>query len=557
MKNLFASIYNSPVKLFVCFWVTSILLYGLSFRAGFYEDIVSYMGMYTEKNFWEFINLHQLSLYQGCFAFLYMMIAFFGTNPLFWFLVYTGLHALTAYYAYQFFLLLYRFIGWRHPQGILFAGCCLFLVSPLATEVVIWKACGHYFLSVLFLLMILRNSLLFLKYKHKKYPVFIAFIYFISIFFLEIFYLVPLLILLLLVALRVADKINSRQFRSGILQLFLPLCILFAIYSILLKTATGNWIGHGNGSFLSLLQPAFALEMFNKYFARIFLMDYFLPEPYRQMIYKIARHPVSMILCALGCLGLAVSIFNLKVFGNKFKAILLLFALGVVCCVVVLPTWFYEGNAYIGSRYFYLPALFLLPASVSCLAYLIRSFRFKGVLFALYLIGSLAGTGIIVYRAYAATRVYNHLIYHYPARTADTVILLNLPVMYKGYTMIPSGDPSNFNDHLKILTKAPASGIIYDVAGYNMMTPDDGAHVLVMDSLHIKVAPNHYGSWWWNKTFGAANYENSLYTFTVVDDGFRYILKLKRKPGKGTLFLYQSGRRWKQVDLSQINTWQW
>lgn len=79
-----------------------------------------------------------------------------------------------------------------------------------------------------------------------------------------------------------------------------------------------------------------------------------------------------------------------------------------------------------------------------------------------------------------------------------------------------------------------------------------GAYAVVEDSVTVKVRLNQYGTWWWFGSFGAPAYENDLYKFTPVEEGFAYILSLKQKPGPNTRILLRVGAEWKTIDMSKI-----
>lgn len=557
MKQMGQRLYSGTYITFLLFWLVCLLLYAPSMDAGLYEDMASYIGMHAEKTFREYINYSKLSLYQGYFAYLHILISSFGTVAVLWYILYTGLHALTTFIAYRFFVSLYQFMGWRHPGITLFIGCVLFLVTPLNAEVVIWKACGHYFLSTLSIIVICQQIMLFFKHGRNLQPIVIACVFSASFFFLEIFYIVPILSATLIYAFYRAGKISPIQMRMGIFKILLPICTLFIGYFVLLYAITGQQAGHGTSPISMLGHPGDILEKMNKYMARIYFMDYFFDYSKKQFLYKMLAHKISLIVTGIALIALLIGMINLHKFTAKQQTILLMCVLGTACCITILPTWFYQDFPFQGSRYYYLPALFLLPMGVSLVDYFIKWVTLKRAFALCYISVCIYGTFTLTTRAGAAAKVFNGLIYDFPSVKADTIILLNVPVAYEGHSLIPTTEPSNVNDHISIFTGRPMASDLYEVAGYNMKTANDGAHVLVMDQYQLKVAPNHYGSWWWKNVFGAADYENDLYSFKLLDDGFRYLLTFKRPLGAGTILLYQSGSTWKQVDMQKLNTWQW
>jgi hypothetical protein len=78
----------------------------------------------------------------------------------------------------------------------------------------------------------------------------------------------------------------------------------------------------------------------------------------------------------------------------------------------------------------------------------------------------------------------------------------------------------------------------------------DGAHVTVLDSLHLKVTLNQWGTWWWYRGRGLQEYENEYFALHYHDDGLSYILTLKQRP-PGMVLLYSQGMQWREVDMGK------
>jgi hypothetical protein len=92
------------------------------------------------------------------------------------------------------------------------------------------------------------------------------------------------------------------------------------------------------------------------------------------------------------------------------------------------------------------------------------------------------------------------------------------------------------------------TGTVYDAMGYNMQSPEDGAHVLVLNDSVLRIRLNQWGTWWWYNALGGHSYENADYSIQVADGGC-YDLAMK-KNNSNYIFYFQTGSQWKQVDLA-------
>jgi hypothetical protein len=117
--------------------------------------------------------------------------------------------------------------------------------------------------------------------------------------------------------------------------------------------------------------------------------------------------------------------------------------------------------------------------------------------------------------------------------------------------MIGSEKESEFKlMHNLLLPSKQITNNVYDVLSYNMLTPNDGAHAVVVNDSTVRVTLNQWGTWWWYEGKGAYGYENPEFKQILVDGGHFYDLIL-RKPAETYLLLYQVGDHWKVVDWNK------
>lgn len=94
---------------------------------------------------------------------------------------------------------------------------------------------------------------------------------------------------------------------------------------------------------------------------------------------------------------------------------------------------------------------------------------------------------------------------------------------------------------------------VYDVASYNVLSTEDGAHVNVENDSTIKVTLNQWGTWWWFRYMGAGSRETFAFKMNMRDVGHWYELTLKQA-AQEYILLYETNGQWKQVDWNKKST---
>lgn len=490
----------------------------------------------------------------------YVLITLFGTSPMPWFLVFTFIHAINGLLAFRFFKRLLSMLGWLE-QSItvpLFLGICIWIWGPLVTEAVIWKGCSHYLITVAMMLYMLNC---FLKYvengnNRELWKMFIA--YYLSTFFIEYFYLIPIYIITITLFLFITKLISLRKLKDTIFRAFLPIVLIFCVYYITLYFYTSMLVARIESNNINLNFLSIG-EKLNKYIIQIYLIGNLLPNKLRILLYDAAGTPFAIMLLAVICCIVGGLIFVPKISKSVSSRILiLLFLLSCCSCLAILPMWFFELFPYEGSRYFYLPSLFFYIL-LTCIIFSSKKIvKIRLYAITLYLCICLGATFYLVINVRNATIIFYKIATNFKWQKSEKVLLLNLPMYYKGVFILSAEKRSNFATHYSIFGHKKFDGKFYDVLAYNMTGRYDGAHVTVLDSVSIKVSLSQDGGWWWYESLGAADYENDMYSVKLTDGGQSYILTLKQKPSAGTVLLYLvGGDNWKEVDMTKINVEQW
>ena len=128
--------------------------------------------------------------------------------------------------------------------------------------------------------------------------------------------------------------------------------------------------------------------------------------------------------------------------------------------------------------------------------------------------------------------------------------MLNLPQCMNGVPMIGAEKDGAYKMMYKLFVNKDVTNKMYDVAAYNMVTKEDGAHVYVHNDSVITVTLNQWGTWWWYEQYGAPSYENEDYRLDMKDMGHWYDLYLKH-PADHYLLLLHQGDQWKTVDMKK------
>jgi hypothetical protein len=147
-------------------------------------------------------------------------------------------------------------------------------------------------------------------------------------------------------------------------------------------------------------------------------------------------------------------------------------------------------------------------------------------------------------------RIDNKLLDTFPGSSDKITILLDQPESMHGAPMIQATRGGEFKLMYNLLKPDSLTGIIMDAVSFNMESPEDGAHIMVVNDSMLHVTANQWGTWWWFDGFGALDRENEYFKIHIMD-GHWYELTLRKPPSQYRL-LYQTGGTWKQVDWSKL-----
>jgi hypothetical protein len=553
VKYFIAQKSDQPLWLFLGFWLLTILFYAPAYKGGFNNDLLGFLDYFRTKTFVEFVSPPGHRMYLGVNTIQYLLIYFFGKQPLPWFLVFTGLHALTALTLVRFFRNLFLFWEDKYNKWVVLTGTLFWLLTPLAVETVTWKACSHYMCSMIMMFSILSWFIKYLQAPRISTLLSILFVFALSTVFLELFFLTPVFLIIILVAAAYCNKLKKNAFVRVILSVLIPIGIIWGLYFLVSHNLNGQSYGRYLPKSENVLNPLFISGRVGRYILHIYFMEYFLPIDIKRSIYNFLDKPmVSGIIGLLTVFLLTWSFFRMRKASAQGRLLSLIFLLFIASFIIILPMWFYEEFSSQGGRYYYLSGAFGYMLLASIIFRLPVVFNIRLGIAGAYLCCCMAGTLHLVKNVRDTERILNNLLNSFEKwEQKDTIFLLNLPIYHRGVGLIGATDTSNFVYHLDVLRDKKIKANVYDVSSFNMIDRWDGAHIQVMDSMQLKVTLNKYGSWWWYKFQGASDYENEKYKVTFINNGFSYLIQFKQPITSATAILFQSGGVWKEVDMSK------
>ncbi len=530
----------------VLFMIISLASFYPARFAGLIYDFIGWQRAYDAGSWTDILNCFGYQAHhQVLHFFFYTAYQLFDTNAILWYLLFSLMHGVNSYLLYLFLNHLLKEVGVDKTLLLSFLGALVFALHPLNVEVVVWKACIHYLLSVGFLLGIcllylsdLRNPL-----PKKRYAIYG--LYAISLFTLELSFVFPILAGLLILFMSLARKDWSILFK-GLKQIVAPLFGLLFLYLILNKLTLESWVGHyGEDVHLNFNPLAIVANEFKYLVKHLFLLRY-APHSTKALIFDSMNIPfVSFHLMLVGMVILIIWLFRAK----KISAHLNLAFLGLfgffVSILPIANIYFYFLLWSPNDRYGYVASIFLIIMIIGLLIYLPKWLRI--VVLSAFLILNVYIQQKLINNWKVSEEVYMSLAEDFRWYDDDNVIILNLPDNYKGifmYSII--NEPTGLKEVLEYRLRKKYDGNMYDGLMYNLHTKDDGVKVEQTGPSQLKIEFTQWGNWWWRNGIGASNYENEI--FKVTNNGHHYLLDLK-VPHEDFTFIYQLGSKWKEFEM--------
>lgn len=541
------------------------LLYLPAARAGFVSDFTGWLDQLRNHSFAEYVNRTNftvVSLYQVTQVITWLFYQVFGTNPWLWHLLFITLHVVNTCLLAGIVDRMLRDAGTFNRKTGVYIGAVLFCITPSLSEVVIWEPSFHYLSGLFMILLILTWVQQYYHTSARRYILFATVVYLLSTHALEVFYITPWLVLSIALFYRLLPAGDRAATTRIIRWFFVVELVIFLLRLIEYRLIYGQWVSRiGTDTAASLSDTGLgkpAKYLFHLLFAGRYLPDAWhigslSVEHIKNSVYRFCDAPAgiiafySLLICVLGWHLLQFT----RLPGHR-RAMTLLALWTLAALVLVAPMWFGDMFLIIYDRYAYFAAGFLFML----LGIYLAGISWKGVRIALLAIILLVNLRFAVQASRywgKSSRIVEQLLKNVPPHSGKTVILLNVPQTMHGAAMIGASAQHEFLlMHDLLLPAKKLNTKVYDALGYNMATPDDGAHVTVLNDSTVRVTLNQWGTWWWYEGLGGRSYETTDYRLNLTDPGHQYELTLKG-PANRYLLLYQVGENWKVVDIGLTN----
>lgn len=546
---------NSPFKTYILFFTLTVLVYGLTYKAGFVTDFMGWLYNFDHYPFKAVLNSEAnniKSFYHFTHLLMYGMTALFGKQGLPWFLLFSALFSLNAFWVYRLFIKIFDALALENGQIIATIGILCFMLSPYQAEVMVWRASFHYLTAFAMMLGIVHLALLYVKNPLPHYAYLAIGIFLCSAFALEFFLFTPFVVLILL-AFWALNFPHSFDVKKALMWfVFTPLSII-GLYFIFHYNLRGEWFAHGRGAAnLNIVSPE-GFATYSKYVLKELFFIRHLPHLTKQKIFSACEIPtlswaILFTVLAISVLGLAY----FKALSAKNKALFLSFCLFSLLIIPVMNLYFAWELFSENDRYCYMASAFLFMGFALVLSKLPRvlfyALSISYLLFSSYL---LMKTNRIWWKS---EKVYSHLVENFHWWEADDILILNAPDNYAGIPMFRVyGSDSGIREAVEVYHKRTLKARTIDVLQYNLTSPTDGAHVEVDSAGILIVTLNQWGNWWFRNGIGASDYETDDYSVKTDFKGcgrcYRLILKNQKA---NRVILFQNGNELKEVDMGKI-----
>ncbi len=559
MKKIANWIFQHP---FLFFLVLTLAFYFDTRAAGFVTDFLGWQFCFQHDDFWQILHASNRgikSFYHFTHLQMWILTRLFGDSQWAWWIVFSSLHAFNAILIFHFFKKMSNIVSFKNDLEIYFLVSLLFLLSPIQTEVLVWRASYHYLTGFAMQWLFLNSLLKYLETSDKKYVIWANIIFFLSLFSLEFFLFTPFVAIGILIFYKLcksADALFLNQLRNAALR-FVGIPFVFILgYFVTYKLTYGVWIAHYGGKSYANLFSFSTVSTFGKYLIKHLALVRYAPNGIK--IFDILGGSLGFvgIVILLFLTLLFLGLFYFKRLGNALKVSIFSFFTGILLLMPVL-TWYFSVVGLVeNDRYGYFASPFLFLFVLVLLHRLPKTAMVSiGFLYLSFHIFYLLETTNLWF---LSGKTFSNLIKKYErSKESDEILILNLPDAMRGVPMFRIYRyGSAFKDAYTssfLPTKIDSAQKIYDVMRYGMTNGDNSVHVIVDSPDTIRVKFNQIGTWWVSPVWGENDYENE--SFKVKTNWDSYTLTLKPTTNRRKL-LFQVTDHWKTVDRTKLGE-QW
>ena len=519
-------------------------LYAAAWQAGWVRDVTGWLQSLHTQSFSDYLlrrGKHVQSLYPFTQWTLWLTYKAFGVSPLAWHLLMVSAHAVVAWGWTRCGRRLLIDAGIRGAEIIALFGGLFFLLSPYATEVVVWEAGFHYLQGMLLQLGVLYCVLRWIR-SGKMSAAWVAALLFVpAVLSLEVFLLTPVYTLLVLVWYRNFKLLENYRFRLGLVLFLLPqlvLCLLQYVAFRVLYSYSVPHIGALHASWIAdyVRKPG-------KYMFHVLLDGRYWPAVIRVGAYRVLNSWPFLVLFYGGGLLFLVQVWRRwKGLGAVQQAGCFLGLFAAAVLVLMMPMHFHEEGLVYFDRYAY----FLLPPAGMLLGLLLYKLPFSRVSMPVVWLTQAAlllGTVLLWRESDAMSK---RMLQSLPeAEVGKTTVLLNVPNAMNGVPMIGATQEGEAALMLRYVLGHPYRGRLLEPSACNLEKTTDDVVIRKTGPATLAVTlPDNEG--WWSGGVPTGNWENDVFSVKLPNPECCYELDLKKPADSVVLLLWQKDR-WDRV----------
>ena len=528
--------------LFFCSWITSLLLYQNGNDAHFIFDFNMWALHYQDLG-WRGITqcFGDGSMHHVGHILPFLIFKFFRYNACAWTLVLTAFHSFNCallFITINRILSLYQI---KNAIQISLLSVCLFLFSPLHTEIVVWGSTVWYQQS---LSLVLACIIFMIGYIHSdRGSIIYYYILLVLAFFTwEITFCIPFIALVLLLCARMSSE-GKIRFMTRIV---LPSLACIGLYMLLNKMRAGAWVSHyGEAAHLSFPVITVTANVI-RYLLKLSTINAILSYRYLYAIINAISKPHVAVLTCTVCILLATGIgYAVRKRADINVAwVFLLLSLAALVPVININSAFMKDIEQ--DRYVYIASAFFYVSVVSIV------FTFRSTVLRYLLICGYACLLLVYQHQFVkdwqiAGRVQNRLMDTFRWANADRIIILCSADNVNGAYCLRSQPYSSFGEALQAQRGINVRKKIVEVLQYNLNDISDSMTAVRTDSMSVKTTFTQWGNWYWKNGYSfSGNIEDPDFKMSADEWSHSFITTMsQRKPGD--VFIYQAKDHWEEV----------
>lgn len=552
-------------------WIPLFILFGFVQDAGYVTDYIGWQERVSQGGFLGALHTYDYpAQLQGYTLLMWLTEQLRSSST--WLV-----HALTiSIYAGGALLLktlIERVLQDHESQNYLWAGwlaAALFALAPGNTEILIWRVCLHYLVSIVVWLSSLLLLRTYLSAGKKSNLYWAMAIQVIGLFSLELAYALPIAIFGWTFYYVFFLKIGTWK-RASVAAL--GAIILVMLHLLLTYIVQGAWIGH-YGADVATSQPLSEIIAAPwRWIMRSAFHYRFWPNALKKGLTSYLGNPViSLTLYAIVALGLGLAIRNWSRLRKTHRAprpsnaLLLWVFLAGAGTAAISQLYFYDFFLVENDRLGALPIVFVAAFTATLATLIPKRLGITLGIIATIISGAVQVHTINVWAE--SQQTITNLCSSYSASINDAigrnkkperVYLLGYARSYQGAKMLADDRPdhSALSGYLSSSISAPYTGMqegieLVDVSQFHQLSLTDKYKARWEDG-KLYVALNAPGSWMMQNDLGISSRYNETYGYDLKVEQYRIVLSWETPPEKNTIFLYQVDNQFIELPYEGLN----